>query len=235
MPTRRLLLALGLGVCAIAVIGCGDDERPAATAPTASTGPTASTAPPPPRSTAELGDAFAPYLDEAGATIASFERYDDSLGAYVFPSPPWTPGEYVDALPGAVEAAIDLLEFDPTLDDVDVCADAPWLRQPQFGPPFVTGLRVRVFRDDLDGLPSDLSTPASVITAGEAGHLEVFLASGSPTARSSARRPAEKSGLRRSALLRSRHQRRNGVHRTGRPERVAAWVSCGDESVEGFW
>ena len=113
----------------------------------------------------EVRAAGAAYLKAAGAELVSIMVEDRHVGFYVRGAPEWSVDRFVENLPLAAETARDMLARWPTIDDVDICGDGPWLPHPP-GTEFVPASRVQVFRDRLERLPERLARPEDVMRAG---------------------------------------------------------------------
>lgn len=146
---RPLLLgALGL---AFVLAACGGPDRAA----TPAGNPTQ----------ADVRAAGAAYLREVRAEVVSVRIEENHVGLYVRGVPEWTYDQFVEYLPLAAETARAMLARWPSVADVDICADGPWLPRDDYAD-FATASRVQVYRDRLDRLPARFTDPAQVMRAG---------------------------------------------------------------------
>ena len=175
--TSRRAVATAAALClsvSLAACGRGGDPAPAASpAPGAGATGDATTRDP---TQDEVRAAAAEYLAAVGAEVASVMVKDHHVGLYVRGKPAWPLDTFVTQMPRAAETARAMLVRFPTLNDVDVCGDGPWLEHGP-GVTFVPAVRVQVFRAQLPNLPERFDSPAQVLGLGlvEPHRLEHFL------------------------------------------------------------
>lgn len=147
MRPTRLLLA----VAALALVACGSSPAPE--------GPLRDP------TVEEVRAASRAYLEATRSEIVSITVKDHHVGVYVRGTPEWSLDQFVEYLPTATKAAREMLEGWPTVLDVDICGDGPWLPHDGYED-FAPASRVQVFRDRLARMPAEIATPADVIREG---------------------------------------------------------------------